>query len=214
MPSSRRWLASLQQLLTHVFSPRYGEIRATRRGPTSPRRSTPPTGASDFVDALDAILRRDANLSFFDTVTGFARWRWFTASRDVGRHFEEGAALPEDAMVPVLASLAADAPAGARIESDVMLLGSRYIELHPTTQNEATRTLRFEASTDVVWVLDLIGGNDGTDGQRLDRSDGVFSVSFTTGPQVMIVTALPVGEDTFDADDITDQRYQFSLTVD
>jgi hypothetical protein len=62
-------------------------MRSPARGAYYPRSLNEP----DFADAFGEELIAHAGVTYDESVREFARWRWFTAERDDGRHFAEGA---------------------------------------------------------------------------------------------------------------------------
>lgn len=178
-----------------------------------PGASTDPTlNEPDFEDALDDILWERAGIGFPDSVIEFARWRWYTGERDDGKHFEEGAMFPEDALVasiPVPISSGTISPSPAP-----MMLGNVYLDLvaAPGTRDVGV-TLEPETTAAVRYVVQAVPGLDGeSDGVLIGEGAGSWRVPLARGgTRTLIVTILPVGED--DPDTRTDDVYPFRITL-
>lgn len=170
-----------------------------------PERNEP-----DFEDALDDLLRRTAGVDFIDTVVGFARWRWYTASRDDGRHFEEGALFPEDALVASIGPIDTT-PRRVEISPAPMMLGNAYIELLGAPHTAVGLSLETEEHPEMELVLQAVPGLDeATDGERIDMIDGAASVVLdSAGRRTLIFTTTPAGED--DPDTRSVRRYPITL---
>lgn len=166
----------------------------------------------DFEDALDALLAPKGG-TFTGSIVEFARWRWYTDSRDDGRHFEEGARFPASARVKV----AARARPGDTVRPDraPALLGSAYIDVTaPSGTRELKLTLSPAKPDGARWVVQAVPGlAAGSDGDTLPLDDGVARVKLTgAGTRTLIVTAVPEGADDPDTRD-TDARFPFTLKV-
>ncbi len=147
-------------------------------------RRSPGDDEPDFQDALDAILTEADSISYLESAVEFARWRWYTGTRDDGAHFVDGSSLPSAAMVAVAATVTT--PTDVTVE--VMALGSAYIALETGGPIEVTS---FSADPAVDWVVQVVpGATAGSDGETLNLSTGPIRID-ATAPRALIVTALP-----------------------
>lgn len=166
----------------------------------------------DFEDALDDILLDKAGISFLDSVVEFARWRWYTGTRDDGQHFEEGALFPDDAQV---ASQPAPVSAGSVSASKApMVLGNAYFDVSAAPGTAEVRvTLQTSPLPGVVYVVQALPGLDGnSDGELLDPTTESWRVRLTPqGTRTLVVTVLPAGEN--DPDSRTDDTFPVTLQL-
>lgn len=171
--------------------------------------SNPPgENEPDFEDALDTILQARSSASFFDSVTGFARWRWYTGARDDGQHFEEGALFPPEALVP---SMTATTGSAVALSPAPMMLGTAYVEIS-RVGGTAPIDVSVSATPGVTWVVQAVPGVGAGDGDLLDLSGGPASVALTPGgTRTLVITAVPSGA--YDVDERTDTRYPVTLTL-
>jgi hypothetical protein len=149
-----------------------------------------------YVDALDALLAPKGT-RFVDTVAEFQRWRWYTGTRDDGRHLREAAMLP---MVPVSRALS--------LSPAPMLLGSAYVEI----EGSAPLMVGFTPGSSSAarrWVVQAVPGLDGSDGEVLALPARVALAP--DGKRTLILTPVPTGA--YDPDARTDTRYAGTLTV-
>ena len=185
------------------------------------RGSRNPPGASanpqlnepDFEDALDEILLAGPAVSFHDSVAEFARWRWYTGSRDDGAHFADGALFPTYAEVALAAEVTATV-ATVAIDPPPMMLGSVYVRITSGAGGPDRLLLSLGATSgDVRWAVQALPAADGVaDGEWLDLSAGPAQLDLSTvSSRVVVITALPVGAD--DPDGRTDARYPVSLVL-
>jgi hypothetical protein len=169
-------------------------------------KNPPGTNEPDFEDAFDTVLGNRSSMTYVESVADFAKWRWYTGSRDDGAHFEEGALY---AMVPVVS-----ATAGAVVAADPqpMLLGSSYLEISRGGGGTAPIDVSVAATPGVVWVVQAVPGIGGGDGEELDLSGAFASVVLTTaGTRTLVITALPAGP--YDVDSRTDERFPLTVTL-
>ena len=173
-------------------------------------RSDPRENEPDYVDALDRILMDAAGITYVDSVVRFARWRWYTNHRDDGRHFEEGARYPEEALVAVAARVAADA-GRVEVTPAPMLLGSAYVEV--ADPSATAFELRLAGDPGVRWVVQAVPGlGGGSDGEIVDLAGGSARVELGTDrTRTLILTALPTGD--YDPDIRTDDRYPVAVDI-
>lgn len=165
----------------------------------------PSLNEPDFEDALDDLLRRDAGVGFLDSVAGFARWRWYTGSRDDGAHFAEGASFPE---VPLAATVGVD-DSPVVIDPAPMFLGNAYVRVSEAGASSFELSLESDA-TDVAWVVQAVPGlEEGSDGEVVDLSEGPARVALADGERVLILTALPAGA--YDPDERPETRHPVTL---
>ena len=170
------------------------------------RRMRSPLGDNepDFEDALEAMLRARASVGFLDSVTGFARWRYYTGAHADAAHLEEAASFAEPKRVSVVR------PSGARVALATMTLGNAYVDVTPQAGDPARIAISLEnADPSVTWVVQVVPGAGG-DGDILDLGAGPRTVA-VPGPRTVIVTALPRGAD--DPDDRTDARHTATLVI-
>jgi len=165
----------------------------------------PALNEPDFEDALEVLLQDRAGVSFLDSAVEFARWRWYTGSRDDGRHFEEGALWPEDALI-VPETLAAGDSANPR----PMVLGNAYYEL--TGEPDGALVVEVEAPGEVALAIQALPGLDGSDGEALGDGPGRYEVTLgADGTRALVVTVLPTWA--HDPDTREDTRYALQLAA-
>jgi hypothetical protein len=178
-------------------------------------RSRNPAGENepDFEDALNAMLDEKAGISFEESLIRFCRWRYYTGERDDGKHFEEGATFPPEALVKIEQSVHIGNDVKITITPGPMLLGVQYIELTRESTDPALITVQFDGNTNVRWVVQVVPALSETDdGETLDLSTGSATLGFgTLNKRTLVILALPIGED--DPDDRTDTRYGYSITL-
>ena len=153
----------------------------------------------DFEDALDQILVARAGVHFTDSVATFARWRYYTGSHADAAHFREGETFAEPtrlATVPATGGHVALAP---------MALGSQYIDLAPGSFTVALD----QPSSLVDWVVDVVPGTNGADGDRVDLASGAAKT--VAGGHTIVITALPHAS--YDPDTRTDTLHHAILVV-
>ncbi len=178
------------------------------------RRCRNPAGENepDMADALDSVLRERGASSYETSILGFARWRWSPRSLDGTDGFEETTLLPENAKVPLVATLLADdAPA----ESSVMVLGSRYFSVGRAEPGQQKVLLRFDGDPNVRWVVQTTNGmqpND--DGAPLVLAAGTTELELgAADTRTIVVTALPLTEPGFDPESRAPDTFEFQLSV-
>ena len=174
----------------------------------------PDENEPDFEDALEGLLTERASRSFLDTVEEFSRWRYFTASRDDGRHFEEGASFPEAALVAIEREIPAE-PGVHRFEPGPMMLGVHYVTLTTPEDGTGEIILGFDGDIGARWSIQLVPGLEpGSDGETLNLSgaEQTVAVSFGDLPaRTLVILALPVGLD--DPDGRGEERFPYTLTL-
>ena len=164
----------------------------------------------DFEDALETILQDASGMSFHDSVAEFARWRWYTGTRDDGVHFEEGADFPANATVAFAVSTAGSIVA---VSPEPMMLGSSYLEISRGGGGTTPVDVSL-ASPDpgVIWVVQAVPGIGGGDGDVVDVTGGPVPVELTPGgTRTLVLTALPAGP--YDPDERTGDRYPVTITL-
>lgn len=207
------WFMYGASLYLHFLRDRYyeGDVRFVaemwRRMRNPPGAAVDPTkNEPDFEDALDSMLRElTPPVTFLDSVTEFARWRWYTGKRNDGRHFQGKAKLP-----PV--ALAAKVVVGTQavvVNAAPMMLGSAYIRVSRAAGGSASASisLRADAGSGIQWVVQAVPGlAPSSDGETLDFSSGSASFRFAAdGSRTLIVTAL--GTTDPDVRDVLPDRY-------
>jgi hypothetical protein len=169
----------------------------------------PAKNEPDFEDALDAMLRERAGVGYYDAVVEFARYRWFTGSRDDGLHFAEGSTFPEDAKV---ASTRVSVPAARAFEVQPapMMLGSAYLDVEAPAGTVDVGVEVVSSAKGVRWVVQAVPGRGhGADGEVIDVERGGRLRLDAKGKRTLVLTALPVGAD--DPDDRSDQRFPVAV---
>lgn len=205
----RTWFMYGASLYLHFLHERYystdpafvGRLWRGLRNPPGPNEP-------DFEDALDTMLRADHGVSFADSVSEHAVWRWYTGARDDGRHFEEGAAFPPTALVPAT-TIAVDG-GEVVVEPAPALLGSVYLELTGVPGAQVEAQLYLAVAPEVRWVavaLPLAAADEGAP-TVLDAASPVGIVLDADGRRVLVVTALPA-----QADDDPDTRSRATYGV-
>jgi hypothetical protein len=162
----------------------------------------------DYQDALDDLIGAEAGETFLDSVTRFARWRYYTGSRDDGRHFSEGALYTGAAQLGVAQRMSALGQRHA-VSPAPMLLGTTYVEVESQTPSFS---LSFNGSAEVRWVVQALPGRQaGSDGDLLDVASDPIRVEALGGRRVLALTALPLGD--YDPDTRDDRRYPVTFTA-
>jgi hypothetical protein len=175
-------------------------------------RNPPGENEPDFEDALDSFLRERLGTTFLESLVEFSRWRWYTSARDDGRHFEEGAAMPEDALVRVQRRVPARS-AVIRESRGPMLLGVHYVTVYREGSAPAALEVTFAGDPAVGWSVQAVPGVEpGTDGEVLDVASGPATLRFgDLAERTLVILALPLGPD--DPDDRTDDRFGYVITL-
>ena len=154
----------------------------------------------NLVDAVNAMLAPQG-VSFFDSAATFARWRYYTGSRDDGAHFQRWpfswAQLPfmpqADLSIPTVTL-------GARkinyaFDPAPMVLGTVYLRVEAGDSASGSFRVGFNTSADptIRWVVQAVPGIEpGSDGETLDLESGWTEVQFTAaGDRVLIFSPLP-----------------------
>lgn len=166
----------------------------------------------DMADSLDAVLRERGGSSYEASLLGFARWRWAPRGLDGTDGFEETDLLPENARVPLVATLRAD---DAPVESTVMVLGSRYISVGRSAPGQGQVLLRFDGDPTVRWVVQTTNGlAPDEDGAPLVLAAGTTQVELgTADTRTIVVTALPLTDAGYDPETRTTDTFGFHLSV-
>ncbi len=173
----------------------------------------------NFVEGLDAMLV-PLGSSFMDSAILFARWRYFTGSRDDGGHFKRWP-LPKK-QLPFIAEADVKLHASILLADTVynvdpppMLLGSAYIEI---LQDQPGRdsfevSLLTAANPDLRWVVQTVPGTvTGSDGDTIDLSTGSARVSFTKeGKRTLIITLMPAKA--FDPDQQSGETFPVAIRL-
>lgn len=175
-----------------------------------------PPGADDdptrnhpsFEDALDGMLLAHAGTSFLGSVVGLARWRWYTAARDDGHHFTDGATF-----AAVAATAVAARPARIELDPAPMVLGSSYVQVIGAPA-AAGLTVSLASSAPVRWVVQAVPGLDGSDGEVLDVAGGPAPLTLgPDGSRTLIITALPRDAAAYEPNRKHDKRYPATLVL-
>lgn len=175
-------------------------------------RNPPGHNEPDFEDALDSLLRERLGFGFLHSLVQFSRWRWYTNVRDDGRHFEEGAELPADALVNVERRVPARS-ATIRESRGPMLLGTHYVTLYREGPTPAALQVTFDGDPAVAWSVQAVPGLAPlSDGDLLDTTAGPATLDFgDLAERTLVILALPLGAD--DPDDRTADRFGYTLTL-
>ena len=173
-------------------------------------RSDPNENEPDYLDALETILA-ERNATVATSVVEFARWRWYTGTRDDGRHFGDGALFPPEATVPTSATI----EAGSELVLPVspMHLGSVYLEVTRAQDAPTSMQLSMESvASDVDWVAQLVPGNDGSDGDPLDLGSGfaVLDMSQSSRRTLILTPLASAGED---PDEPSERRFGATVSL-
>lgn len=182
-----------------------------------------------FVDALNAALAPQGK-SFLDTVPTFARWRYYTYSRDDHRHFQrvtpalatrpqtflpDETSLPESDLVLRQVSLQ-ETPLS--IEPAPMRTGSAYRQVVRENPSQTSFQVRLiqppgPASEKVRWVVQAVPGlSPDSDGEVVEFTRGVARVPFAPdGRRTLILTAMPTSD--YDPAFPSDETFPVSLQL-
>ncbi|MBI5486364.1 MAG: hypothetical protein HY905_03440 [Deltaproteobacteria bacterium] len=174
-------------------------------------RNPPGVNEPDFEDALETILAPH-HLTFLESLVEFTRWRWYTAGRDDGRHFPDGASFPPEAMVPVERTLAAS-PQVVFVEPGPMMLGAVFLEVARESDAPGSIAIDLKGDPRVHWSVQAVPGlTPDSDGDILDLSSGPATLRFgSLASRTLVILALPSGPD--DPDDRSPERFPFTLTL-
>ncbi|MFZ1538227.1 MAG: hypothetical protein WAT23_12685 [Chromatiaceae bacterium] len=192
----------------------------------------------NIVDGLNRLLRgAKPHSSFVQSAIEFARWRYFTGSRDDGLHFRtwpmpfaQFHSIPEaEVRLDGTASVGPDETVRYRVGRAPMILGSSYIHVVPkdagqrafdvaiTPVRDPSRQPSRKCSTQgLKWVVQAVPGmGNGDDGKTLNLSRGPARVVFAPrvdGPsRTLIVSLIPTGR--FDPDDQCEETFPFELQL-
>jgi len=152
-----------------------------------------------FVDGINTILA-PKGADFLDSVVGFARWRYYSGSRDDGLHFRRvPAATTPLALLPE-ATLSIDQvslrPLVHAISPAPMLTGSAYLTVRRAEAGQTSFQVSLElpVAPSVRWVVQAVPGlSAGSDGETVDLSAGAARVSFAPdGSRTLILSVLPL----------------------
>ena len=172
----------------------------------------------NFVDAVNAFLA-PKGAAFPDSVTDFARWRYYAGKNDDGKHFRSFSAPMTKAIFSPEATLQIDTvilkPLTHTISPAPMLTGNAYLEIERenAAQTSFELTLDVPAALLAKWVVQAVPGlTAGSDGEMVDLSSGTARISFTPGgKRTLILTVLPVSD--FDPYHQTDARYPVAVRI-
>jgi hypothetical protein len=175
-------------------------------------RNRPGKNEPDFEDALDSLLRQHARMSFQDSIIQFSRWRYYTSTRDDGRHFRDGASYPEDSLVKIERRVRVT-PQTVDMSPGPMKLGTHYVQLFRNPGDRSWVILDFEGDPRVRWSVQIVPGlSNSQDGETLDISSGSAKVNFGyLSERTLVILALPRGKD--DPDQRDDSRYPYRFTL-
>lgn len=178
----------------------------------------PTKNEPDFVDALDSMLQQQASVSYEDTVTEFARWRWYTGEHFDERHFRYLASGQENLKATKLALAAQQQAQPGKIsitENAPMIHGTSYIELSAGISTPPSVYVSLDAAADPSrrFVVQAVPGlTSGSDGEVLDLASGPKLLKFATDQKrTLIVTVMPTGPSDPDLRDET--RYPFAINI-
>lgn len=171
-----------------------------------------------FVDGVNSLLA-PKGATFLDSVTDFARWRYYAGDNDDGKHFPRFSApmtqvtFSSDATLHIGTVILK--PLTHTISPAPMLTGSAYLEIERenAAQTSFQLTLDVPSAPLAKWVVQAVPGlTAGSDGEIVDLSSGTARVSFTEGgKRTLILTVLPVSD--FDPYHQTDARYPVAVRI-
>lgn len=177
-------------------------------------KNKPGENEPDFEDALDNLLKNKAQISFIDSVIEFSKWRYYTSTRDDGKHFDEGDTFTEDSLVKIEKEVIAT-PQIIRIEEGPMLLGVQYITLIKPNNLSSPILLEFDGDKKVKWSIQIVPGIDNeNDGEILnfDPVSKMAQISFgNLNERTLVILALPLEE--YDPDKRSNDRYSYSINI-
>lgn len=174
--------------------------------------SDPALNEPDFEDALEAMLWSRQSVHFADTVAEFARWRYFTGSRDDGLHLPDADLF--DALSSVRIATQVNAAAGTTALSPApMRYGNAYVQITGQANASVSISIDTSAAPAARWLVQAVPGlTAGSDGDLVDVSGGAANVQLgADGKRVVVVTVLPSGSD--DPDTRANTRYPVSLVI-
>lgn len=178
----------------------------------------PTKNEPDFVDALDSMLKQQASVSYEDTVTEFARWRWYTGEHSDERHFRYLTSGQENLKATKLALAAQQQAQVGTIsitENAPMIHGTSYIELSAGVSTPQSVYVSLNAAADPSrrFVVQAVPGLTGSsDGEVLDLASGPKLLKFAADQKrTLIVTVQPTGP--YDPDLRDETRYPFAINI-
>ena len=191
-------------------------------------------------DGLNRLLgEASPPSSFLASAIAFARWRYYTGSRDDGRHFltwsmpfAQFPFIPESTIAldgdPLM--LASTGTMRYQVKKAPMILGSSFIEIRPVAPDQTAFEVELIPSlsaqsvgspncpqaSDLEWVVQAVpGAKEGEDGEFVDLRHGPGRLDFVKdkdGPmRTLIITLLPTG--TFDPDHQCQAVFPFALSL-
>jgi hypothetical protein len=172
----------------------------------------------NFVDGINTILA-PKGAAFLNSVVDFARWRYYSGSRDDGLHFRRVPVSTTPLALLPEATLSIDQvtlkPLVHKISPAPMLTGSAYLEIKRESAAQASFQLSLDVqfAPSVKWVVQAVPGlTAGSDGEIVDLSSGSARVSFTQGgSRTLILTVLPVAD--FDPYHQLDVSFPVSVSI-
>jgi hypothetical protein len=175
-------------------------------------RNPPGKNEPDFEDALESLLRERAGMSFLQSVEQFSRWRYYTSTRDDGRHFRGGGSYPESSLVKIERRLRA-VPQTVEMQPGPMELGVHYVQLYREPGDPTQVKLRFDGDRRVRWSVQVVPGlSRDSDGETLDLSGGTATMRFGRFTErTLVILALPLRGN--DPDTRTDRRYPYRFSL-
>ncbi len=167
----------------------------------------------DFVDALDAMLK-EKGASYEAAAVEFARWRYYTGSRDDGKHIAGAAGYAEVKVGAV--SYRPGRRKRVRLDPRPQTYGTTYVEVRRSRSgpDEVTVSLRQRRPRARLVVQAVPGLDGGSDGEMLDLSSG--SATLQLGPggkRTLVITAVPRAGDEYDPDTDGGSRHRATLTI-
>jgi hypothetical protein len=187
------------------------------RNPARGSNINPSTNEPDFIDALDLVLQDLAGISFVESYTEFARWRWFVGPYDDGAHFEEGGAWPDSATVKIRQEIER-LPANIIVSQGPANVASEYIVVNLPPASDARQiVLDFSGEDGRSWEVDTLRySGDFQDGWQVGVSGptGHWSVD-VTGASKLVIAIINQGDGSFDPDfpDWHGHSYRLDLSL-
>lgn len=153
----------------------------------------------NFVDGINTILAPKGS-DFLDSVKHFARWRYFSGSRDDGGHFRKVPASTTPLALLPEATLTIDQvtlrPLVHTISPAPMLTGSAYLTVRraEAAQTSFLVSLDVPVAPSVRWMVQAVPGlTAGSDGEIVDLSSGSARVTFAPdGSRTLVLSVLPL----------------------
>lgn len=172
----------------------------------------PSKNEPDFVDALGQLLS-EKGTTFFDSIVGFTRARWYTGSRAAGQNFfTDGAVLAE--VTPRIHTRGGGSPKSS-VRIDAQMLGSAFITVVRGAADPAELNVSFKAGGQGTArsVVQTVG--NGSADAVLNLDAGPARLRFgANGRATIAVTVLPGPGMTYDPDLADDTQFSTELVFD